>query len=138
MPPDPFLESILQFLAHALAEVKFRQRTADPEQIWSLADGGLEAHLIVAPSTWRPSRGLPLVSPGALGGAPTGTLPPDLNAIELATYQAATDSPQSLKTLARKTGYSHGRVREAVARLTLRNPPLLMRTSQGIRRMPRS
>ncbi|MDE2097204.1 MAG: hypothetical protein KGL39_08150 [Patescibacteria group bacterium] len=56
-----------------------------------------------------------------------------LSAIEQAVLKAATRTPQTAKTLARLSGYSLSRVRDAITRLTGLDPPLLIRTPQGLR-----
>jgi hypothetical protein len=57
----------------------------------------------------------------------------DLSAIEQAVLKVATKTPQTAKTIARLAGYSLSRVRDAITRLTSLDPPLLIRTAQGLR-----
>jgi len=64
------------------------------------------------------------------------TLPSWLTELERCVYEAATDRAVPAVTLARLAGYSVSRTRDAVARMTSCNPPLLMRGANGVRRVP--
>lgn len=70
--------------------------------------------------------------------ASTAELPSWLTELERCVYEATTDKEQSAVALARRAGYSVSRTRDAVARMTTCNPPLLMRSSRGVRRIPRA
>lgn len=96
-----------------------------------------------SPSVDAPS--VPIATPGVPAPAPAPAsassaasndatnLPSWLIDIERAVYEAATNTPQSVQRLATRAGYSVSRVREAVARLTGCEPPLLMRTRGGVK-----
>lgn len=61
-------------------------------------------------------------------------LPGWLNDIERDVYRAATNIPQTTKRLRHLVGRSESRTREAVARLTSCDPPLLIRVRNGVLR----
>ncbi|MBL8796684.1 MAG: hypothetical protein JNM56_22470 [Planctomycetia bacterium] len=65
---------------------------------------------------------------------PAEVLPSWLIDIERDVYLAATDQPQTVKRLRHHVGRSESRVREAVARLTGCDPPLLIRVRNGVKR----
>lgn len=86
--------------------------------------------------TSTPEQAPPLLLHSA--APPTDNLPRWLNDIERAVYEATTSQPQTTRRLTVRSGYSESRVREAVGRLTSCDPPLLMRSRGGVRRMPAS
>lgn len=90
----------------------------------------------IAPTNGHDVRPVDVVHPVATV-PPADILPPWLNDLERAVYEAASDTLVSAKYLARRAGYCDARVREAISRLTGCDPPLLMRGRGGVRRVPR-